>query len=73
MLGVLTWMLVTVLVAVGTSGKAALRWPVEPSVLVRQRWSCCWSERWLQPKGKWGRWRWRRQVLAGGEGSSRGL
>ena len=47
-----------VLVAMGTGGEAALRWPAEPLVLVRQRWSCCWSERWPQPRGKRGRWRW---------------
>ena len=47
-----------VLVARGTGGEAALRWPAEPLVLVRQRRSCCWSERWPQLWGKTGRWRW---------------
>ena len=41
-----------VLVAVGAGGAEALRWPAAPSVLMRQRWSCCWSECRLQLWGQ---------------------
>ena len=63
------------LVAVGASGAEVLRWPAAPSVLVRQRWSCCWSECRSQPWGQQGRWQWplRAQEPGGGPRSEEGL